>query len=134
MRALPLLLLLVGCLPALPDAPQIVSAAATCDDDGWTLTMAATHEAGEDAVVRAFVDAALRFVDESTGEADVVFLESNELGHGGDGWIAEPPPSTSQLDCEYGGEYLLIFVAEDREGDQAGASLITTGVDARDGR
>jgi len=118
-----------GCFPPLPNAPAFQRTDAFCDtDDNWNLFAEVTHEDGPQAVQAVYVEVGLAFRDENDepytegaigDPVDLARVPGTE-----DEWSAQVESRPDFLDCAYGFEYYLLFVAEDEEGDQAGRTVI----------
>ncbi len=102
------------------DYPEIRSADAYCELDGWwELVAEVRHPEGSLNVTSVWVNVVEVWWDQWGEETVFTDLGSVELGYDGDGyWYGETPSSPSFLDCSWPWEYDLTFVAEDRDGDR----------------
>ena len=126
-----------GCILVLPDddddsAPVVddfadfIEVDAGCDVDGWwTLTASVSHPAGVDWVQAVWVEVELVYYDSADNRFFDDYLGSISLAAaGGSEWFIELSPLETFLDCNYPGEYLFRFFAEDLDSDLTSLDFI----------
>jgi len=126
---------LAACVVVLPDGssssvdidyPQILTVDAGCDvGDWWILTASVDHDDGPDAILDVWVEVELVYYDDFDNQFFDDYLGSIGLDPlGATDWRLDLAPGDTFLDCQYPGEYLFRFFAEDADGDLSSADLI----------